>query len=315
MRPIELKFLEQTLGKDHKPYFYYKDKYALQLIGYYAKNGMRISTLKSSKYKHLLSKQIMLDVLKNCGDQTINLEVLQEDTYAFGMNYNYTISKWGEYVRHRNDTWYQTSRPGFNLVLQLNFDSWHNYKYCRLIKAYDDDPFVFDSHPVAKKRGFTMSWARLDIDLDRGEMLVEEIQNDWLREVNSLVSELEQLDRKGELDKKYHWFFDHYPAEKFREYANFLRQYQKTWDEATFSLAIHFAKQELGLNKIYYHDFESGNVLKGLEGAKPPKSLYTKLPKKFCFSKTNHPPKMIRDEKFVRKKLRKNNLQWWELTI
>ena len=315
MTPLEIEFIEKTIGSEHKQFYYFRDKYALQLLQYHVKNSVKISELKSSRYQGLVNKQVVQEVLKSCGDSTLHSEMLADTTVLDGKNFNYTLSSWGEYIPHRNESWYQTSRPGKSLVLQLNFDSWHNFRYHQLIKYDDYDPFVFTGHPVAEKRQFTMAWTRLDIDLDNGEMLIEEIQNDWLREVNSLVKVLENISKEKKKRRRRHWFFDNCSPSKFCQYVDFLKQYQKIWDEAILSLAIHFAKEELGLDMIYHHDFDSGNVLKDLEYGKPPKSLYTQLPKRFCFEQTDRAPEMLRNEKYLKKTLRNKRLKWWKLTV
>lgn len=315
MTPLEIEFIEKTIGSEQKYFYYYRDKYALQLLKYHVKDSMKINELKSSRYQGLLNKQIVQNVLKDCGDSTLHTDRLLDQPVHDGKEFNYTISRWGEYTPHRNDSWFQTSRPGLSLVLQLNFDSWHNFKYHQLIKYDQVDPFVFICHPVSKKSQFTMSWTRLDIDLDRGEMLIEEIQNDWLREVNTLVKDLKEITKDKKTKRRGHWFFDYYKPSKFNDYVDLLKQYQKIWDEATLSLAIHFAKKELGLNTIYHHDFDSGNVLKDLEYGKPPRSLYTSLPKRFCFEQTDEAPEMIQHDKYMKKVLRNERLKWWKLTI
>ncbi len=315
MTPLEIEFIEKTIGSEHKQFYYYRDKYALQLLKYHVKDSMKISELKSSRYQGLVNKQVVQEVLKSCGDSMLHAERIFDSAESDGKDFNYTLSNWGEYTPHRNDGWFQTSRPGRNLVLQLNFDSWHNYKYHELIKYDHVDPFVFSCHPVSVKRQFTMAWTRLDIDLDRGEMLIEEVQNDWLREVNGLVKYLLEISKDKKKKRKRHWFFDYYTPKKFCQYGDFLKQYQKIWDEAILSLAIHFAKDELGLDTIYYHDFDSGNVLKDLEYGKPPRSLYTQLPKRFCFEQTDRAPEMLRKEKYLKRTLRSEKLRWWKLTV
>ncbi|MEM7296928.1 MAG: hypothetical protein AAF391_01530 [Bacteroidota bacterium] len=315
MTPLEIEFIEKTIGSDQKYFYYYRDKYALQLLKYHVKDGIKVNELKSSRYQGLLHKEVVREALKSCGKNVLHQDMLLDQPVMDGKEFNYTLSKWGEYIPHRNDCWYQTSRPGLSLVLQLNFDFWHNNKYHELIKYDHVDPFVFSCHPVSKNRQFTMSWTRLDIDLDRGEILIEEIQNDWLREVNTLAKDLKEITKDKKKRRKRHWFFDYYRPSKFCDYADFLEQYQKIWDEATLSLAIHFAKQELGLNDIYYHDFDSGNVLKDLEYGKPPRSLYTQLPKRFCFEKTDRAPEMILKDKYMKRVLRNERLKWWKLTI
>jgi len=315
MTPLEIEFIEKTIGSEPKPFDYYRDKYALQILKYHVKDRMKISELKNSPYQGLLSKPVIQEILKTCGDQVLRADRLSDLQAEKQMDFNYTISKWGEYIPHRNDSWFQTTRPGLSLVLQLNFDAWHNYQYHQFIKFDDYDPFVFSMHPVAKNRQFTMAWARLDIDLVGGEMLIEELQNDWLREVNTLVKDLKEITKDKKKKRKSHWFFDDYLPAKFCDYVDFLAQYQKIWDEAILTLAISFAKEELGLSSIYYHDFDSGNLLKGLQYGKPPRSLYTKLPKKFCFEQTDRAPKMIQREKYLQKTLRKNELRWWKMNI
>ena len=49
-----------------------------------------------------------------------------------------------------------------------------------VLEAFDD-PF----HPVASGGELTLAWSRIDLDLDRGEALVEEIQSDWVRDAQS----------------------------------------------------------------------------------------------------------------------------------
>jgi hypothetical protein len=77
---------------------------------------------------------------------------------------------------------FSTSRRGFNLVLQLNFSSRHDEPYRKLVDPDDYRPFELGGHPVAKGALHTLAWSRLDIDLNTGEALIEEIQTDWIRE-------------------------------------------------------------------------------------------------------------------------------------
>ena len=57
---------------------------------------------------------------------------------------------------------------------------------------------------------------------------------------------------------------------------------------------FYFLKEEIGINTIFYHTFEGGNFLKGIDYAKkPPRSLNTSLPKKFCFELTNQYPAFL----------------------
>ena len=70
-----------------------------------------------------------------------------------------------------------------------------------------------------------------------------------------------------------------------------LAPYFKMWDEAALTAAINFVMDELGIRRIYYHTFVTGNALKKIRHSYPPRSLYTDLPRKLCFKLTDEPPK------------------------
>lgn len=82
--------------------------------------------------------------------------------------------------------------------------------------------------------------------------------------------------------------------------------------------AIKVLREDLNIKRIFYHSFESGNILKGFEGDwLPPRSLYTQLPKRFCFQPTNEAPAMLahelermRGQRLVRRGLTFNKLEW-----
>ena len=65
------------------------------------------------------------------------------------------------------------------------------------------------------------------------------------------------------------------------------------WDEAMLAATLWFLRVELGIRWIFYHTFETGNWLKDMIRSKPPRSLYTDLPKQFCFQETYNPPAFI----------------------
>lgn len=316
MTPLEIEYITKVVGSNQKQFYYFRDKYALQILRYHVKEHVRINELRNSTFRNLLDKEPVREMMGVAGSGSIRSGALDNYLPAEGRVFNYTLSKWGEYVQHRNDDWYQTTRPGLSLVLQLNFDSWHNYKYHQWIRKCDEDnPFEFDCHPIAETRNYTMSWCRVDINLDSGEALIEEIQNDWLREVQGLKCMLAKHLEKPEKKRLGHWFFSRYNLTDFQKYCTYIEYYQRIWPEATLSLAIHFLKQEMGLDTIYYHDFDSGNHLKKIMHIKPPKSLYTKLPKKFGFDVTTEAPNFLKKVKYLKKKLRNKDLRWWILKL
>lgn len=61
-----------------------------------------------------------------------------------------------------------------------------------------------------------------------------------------------------------------------------------------------------------------GGLLKSISGRLPPRSLYTDLPRKFCFQKTVLHPEFLLKDRYFKKQLRvhKNrNLQWQLLNL
>ena len=161
-----------------------------------------------------------------------------------------------------------------------------------------------------------MCWARLDISLETGEVLVEEIQNDWLRDTKWTLAYLERWEKSGQ-DYSTHWLMQRTSLKKLREYYTLLLEsYIKLWDEAVLCLVLKFSKEELGADKIWYHTFESGKFLKGYDKySLPPKSVYTKLPKRFGFTETEEAPEFIKKEAFLKKKLRRKALKWFTMLL
>ena len=76
-----------------------------------------------------------------------------------------------------------------------------------------------------------------------------------------------------------------------------LKPYVDCWDEAILSAAISFIRDELGIGKIYYHTPDSGAKMKKIDVTFPPRSLYTDLPRRFGFRKTEEVPQFLRTEK------------------
>ncbi len=82
--------------------------------------------------------------------------------------------------------------------------------------------------------------------------------------------------------------------------------------------SLQFLFVELGISDIYYHHYESGCQLKSISCGKPPRSIYTDLPKKFCFGKTEQTPEfLLQDKKFSKrlKQLSRHNIQWQKLEL
>ena len=71
------------------------------------------------------------------------------------------------------------------------------------------------------------------------------------------------------------------------------------------SATLFFIVEELGIRDIWYHSWDTGNLLKGISGRSlPPRSLYTRLPRRFCFSETEAMPGLLQCRQ-TRRRLRR----------
>ncbi|MCP4378833.1 MAG: hypothetical protein GY794_21985 [bacterium] len=262
---------------------YFKDRYAPALLSYIVGDGMTPSQIKKTPMAKLLNRPVLKNLAANLGGSPLTPMALDSTWPAVPESYLLTLGVWGDHIAGRRDqAWFQTSRPAANLVLQLNFSTKHDRPYDKLLKPDDYHPFSNEYHPINEAGRHTLAWARIDIDLDAGEALIEEIQNDWIR--NALQSW-----RHGwpETNAK--------PIAMARYLRDVLSPHMRIWDEAILSAAIWFLRSELGVRRIFYHTFESGTRLKQIDGTKPPRSLYTRLPNRFCFRETCVPPSFLID--------------------
>lgn len=77
--------------------------------------------------------------------------------------------------------------------------------------------------------------------------------------------------------------------------------------------AVDFIVDELGLRRIYFHSYETGKALKRCN---PPRSLYTDIPRKFCFQNITEAPFFLAEDRFFRKKYYKvKSPKWFSLDL
>ncbi|MCG8669587.1 MAG: hypothetical protein MI867_09260, partial [Pseudomonadales bacterium] len=154
--------------------------------------------------------------------------------------------------------------------------------------------------------------ARMDVSLETNEVLIEEIQNDWLRRADWL---LRHVDYRRQYDTEFQPSNTYYDigcsTSELRLYVTkVLVPYKQIWAEAMLTATIEFIWRELGINHVYYHTFETGNKLKAVPG-EPPRSIYTKLPKQFGFEVTDKAPVFISQSKFAKRTLKKIKQPTW----
>lgn len=299
----DLKEIIACLSGERTKFYYFRDRYALMLLKDYIQQkmgdkAMPISHLRQSPYANLLNKAPVKKVLAAAGNGMITAEMLEMVWDEKPLSFVTTLARWGDGKKYWK--YNQMSRQGYHLVLQLNMATDHTQQFQKLMRPDDVHTFNSYGHPSLKKgnRG-TLAWVRLDMDFETNEVLIEEIQCDWIREVREAVKE------------GYTWYGE-YSSDEIKAYANdILAPYAKVWEEAMLSAAIDFIRHELGINTIYYHSFEIGALLKHIKYSKPPRSLYTKLPKQFGFQKTPQGPEFLMREKRVQKLQRKIDKPYW----
>lgn len=297
------------LGDERKIFHYYRDRYSLGLLRQLARQQaggeLPIAQVRQSPYAGLLQKPRLRPLLASLGRQALSeAHLLAHDYDPAQEAFVLGLGLWGGGTcRARSRQ--QTSRAGCNLVLQLNLSGRHDRHYARLGVA--PGHFNYRGHPVSRERN-TLAWARIDLDWASGTALIEEIQSDWIRDVAWLAERMASKLRRGSLPED--------PARIYRltcSIQSALAYCQHTlatckpiWDEAMLWAAISFIGDELGLAHIYYHSEQSGQLLKRINGNLPPRSLYTDLPRRFCFTPTREFPEFLLREARVRKELKQH---------
>ena len=275
------------LPKGKTRFYYFRDRYALLLLSLGVAGPASKKDISQTRFAKLLDKQVVKEAIQRSRDSLLSPDTFNAYWPRKYECYFLSLGTWGS----KRGGWAQTSRPGYNLVLQLNFSAAHDRPYQRLVDPDDERPFCFYSHPIAEGALHTLAWARLDIDLERGEALIEEIQTDWVRD--ALMARRQALRAEGSLN----FFGVQMDRDRLIRYVDsILRIHQQTWDEAMLAASIWFLRAELGVKTIYYHTHESGARLKQISHRLPPRSLYSKLPRQFCFVPTDDRPGFLPDK-------------------
>lgn len=303
MDKMQVELIRECLNSGRTVFRYAPDSYAIQLLKDYIGDGMGIGALRRSPYGRLLSKPIVMEALALASTGTLepwHLEaVLAQYHNHKPLNFILTLDEWGTDDKEERH-WKQIVRTGYELVLQLNFASDHHKPFKELIQTEEAAPFSYHGHPVRKDGMLeTLAWARIDLDFNTNQALIEEIQSDWV---------------KGAADNGGYWLYGEYNMQQYRDV---LRPYAGVWAEAMLTAALCFIRRELGIREVFYHSFDTGNRLKGIERyyhyGKPPRYLYTELPKKFCFAKTSEAPDFLKPVRYVHYLQRHGKAQWFKL--
>jgi hypothetical protein len=155
-------------------------------------------------------------------------------------------------------------------------------------------------HPARVEAPFTLAWARLDVDFDAREVLIEEVQCDWVREARCTREQAERWLAEGEpACLPFERCSNGTALTMLAYFERVLAKYVGLWAEGVLAAAIAFAYERLGLRRIYFHTFDGGNLMKRMLN-EPPRSLYTDLPGRFCFVETRQAPVAFRTDRRVK---------------
>lgn len=296
--------LVDCLPKTRTLFRYCRDYYAVQLLDMAVERQRGIAALKRSPFGRLLDKPGIKLLVAGCGNGELDPSVLANYWVEPSSNYLLTVGLWG----NESGAYGQTSRPGFNLVLHLNFTEQHDRLMRRLLQPRWDGVFNYGGHPQlwrGDREYFreTLAWARLDIDFDNDEVLIEEIQSDWVRRVACFRRYLDWYKQNPQALRR--WCIAGGP-EQVREYLDAVEPHLRDWDQVMLAATIGFIRRELGVGRIWYHSWETGNCLKRIDPeCGPPRSLYTRLPRQFCFERIGGLPVMLQSRRSRRRLQRK----------
>ncbi len=290
------------LPRELTPFRYASGMYALRRVREHVQDRTRVSALRQGRAARWLNVPRVRRLLALAGNQSLTPNTFDAYWPKDLLNFSLTLGTWNEIDEGRG--YAQTSRPGCSLVLQLNFTAQHNLPYQRLLKPVRH-PFSFDGHPISD-RALTLAWSRMDIDLDSGEALIEELQSDWVRYAQS--ARRARLDRRG-IGTRELCFGEVNACVTQKQVDRYLdavlAPYTRIWAEAMLEATLWFLQDELGVRSVFMHTFESGNLFKEPAMGHPPRSLYESLPRRLGFEPIATPPNLLTrsPDQLVRSKL------------
>ena len=228
---MKSKLLDEVIAclpssKSH--YRYYQGAYASRLLSLLLPEKAQLYDLKRTRFKSLLDHKTVKPLVGMCGNGVLPRELLNSAWCEPSQAFLLSVSRWGG-VGARD--WYQTSRGGENLVLQLNLPVQHMRLYTELIAPWGGDTLngVWSSHPVQTKiesQDFreTLAWSRIDLDFDTNEALIEEVQSDATRTVLDMAKRYQKCKCSQCL--------------KRLQYVKWFQPYLKLWSEALLCASI-----------------------------------------------------------------------------
>ena len=292
-------------GKTH--YRYFQGAYASRILSMLMPEKAELHTIKQTRFKRFLEHKTIKPIVALSGNGVLDRTSINASWLEPSEPFLLNVSRWGG--RGERD-WYQTSRGGENLVLQLNLPVQHQRQFTRWVDPFGGSSLngTWSSHPVQteiEKPSFreTLAWSRIDLDFDTNEALIEEVQSDATRNVLRMAKRYKACNCSECIEKL--------------KYVKWFERYQKLWSEALLCATVEFIHQELGIERIFMHTANSGwRVKKMSKTWHAPRSLYSDLPKKFAFKRTFAAPEFLLQTRCYQKLIRKQpDIDFYQLSM
>ncbi len=286
--------LPATTGFDYTP-----DLESPWLLAAQMPPQARIADLRSGPLAPLLSRPLLRSVVANCGDGVLRRADVAATADPFGslpptaagaagqaaawaQPWRCHILSFTDWGVDRAQWGAQLSRRGGNLVLQISLPTDHAALFAQYLPQTERKRFESSGHPVRTTGLPTMAWVRLDVCMETGEALIEEVQSDWFRYVRwRLHAAAKRAPRSRSLRN-----LQLYDAQMRDRYA-------RDWERVALLSALVLLRREFAVRRVFLHQPQTGYVLKRIWGAAPPVSLYTKLPRSFGFALTSEAPAFL----------------------
>lgn len=315
MKPEFAREVMECLPSGRTLFRYSKDDYAFLLLRMLGGREPCIHKLRQTPARKLLEKPAVKPFLAACAGGTLAADALPESRSSPEERcYRLSLDQWGGTRKHWQ--YDQVSRKGASLVLQMNLNRNQTEKLRATYTSDGSDPFENYGHPARSGDFPTLAWARLDFDLDTGEALIEELQTDLLRDFQRIADDAYHAKRKGA--KSFEMWGGKFDAARLIQcWETDFSAERAHWQEAMLSAALRFLVFEIGIRRIYYHTESTGAFLKNIRGKKPPRSLYTELPKRFCFDETDAVPELLARERnwSRREKAAKDPMRFFRIVV
>jgi len=292
-------------GKTH--YRYFHGAYASRILSMLMPEKGDLQRIKQTRFKRFLEHKTVKPIVAYSGNGVLEREALEASWVEPSQAFLLSVDRWGG--RGERD-WYQTSRGGENLVLQLNLPVQHQRQFKQWIDPHGESSLngIWSNHPVQtdiEQSSFreTLAWSRIDLDFESNEALIEEVQSDATRKVARMAKHYKRCGCERCLQRL--------------RYVAWFQPYLKLWSEALLCATIEFIHRELGIERVFMHTANSGWQVKKMSKTwHAPRSLYSDLPKKFGFKRTYAAPEFLLQTRCYQKLIRKQpEIDFYQLSM